>query len=199
LGVTGKRPIEMIIGITGCYCSGKNTLCELFAKQGFSIIDVDRIGYIALEAKQTEIIRIFGEDILSEDRIDRKKLGSIIFGDPQKRNELEKIVHPWMIKKVKDLMDIDKNIIINAALLIEMCLFVLCDVVIGIDVREDLAIERGIERDRLPRDEVINRLRAQIPLKEKLHYVDKIIENNHKIDEFRKKITAVYREIQNKM
>ena len=47
-------------------------------------------------------------------------------------------------------------------------------------------------------DEVINRLRAQISLKEKLHYVDKIIENNHGIDEFRKKITAVYREFQNK-
>ena len=186
----------MIIGITGCYCSGKNTVCELFAKRGFSIIDVDRIGYIALLEKQTEIICIFGENILSNDRIDRKKLGSVVFGDPQKRNELEKIVHPWMIKKVKDLMDKDKNIIINAALLIEMCLFVLCDIVIGIDVREELAIERGIERDHLPREEILMRLRAQIPLKEKLHYVDKIIENNHGIDEFRKKVAAVYREIQ---
>ena len=82
----------MIIGITGCYCSGKNTVCELFANQGFSIIDVDRIGYIALEEKRTEIVSIFGEDILSEERIDRKKLGGIVFGDSQKRNELEKIV-----------------------------------------------------------------------------------------------------------
>ena len=189
----------MIVGITGCYCSGKNTVCDFFAKQGYSIIDVDRIGYNALEAKREEIVYIFGKKILLDKRIDRKKLGSIVFGDLEKRRELEKIVHPWMIKTVKELIDKKKNSIINAALLIEMCLFVLCDIVIGIDVREEHAIERGIERDHLPRDEILKRLRAQIPLKEKLHYVDKIIENNQGIDEFRKKVAAVYREIQNKI
>ncbi len=178
----------MVVGITGNYCSGKNSACQVFAKHGYEVIDVDKIGHEALEARQREVVAAFGEEVLKDGRIYRKKLGNIVFGNEEKKKKLESIVHPWMIRRVKSLTGKNENIVINAALLIEMCLFVLCDFVIGIDVEEKTALRRGISRDMIPPEEALKRLRAQIPLKEKIYYVDKIIENSGSLQEFREKI-----------
>ena len=185
----------MIVGITGNYCSGKDSASRLFAEQGFAIVDVDKIGYLALEQKREELLRHFGEGVLSGGGIDRKKLGAIVFADGERKRELEHIVHPWMIGRVKSMVRGRGDMVINAALLVEMCLFVLCDYVLGIDVSEETAIERGVARDSLSRGEARARLRSQIPLKEKLHYVDKIIENNGSFDEFAEEVTGLIRSI----
>ena len=178
----------MIVGITGNYCSGKDSASRFFSQHGFTVIDVDKVGYEALEAKREEIVRTFGEDIVTGDRVDRKKLGRIVFSDSGMKKKLESIVHPWMIRKVKGALCRDGDTVINAALLVEMCLFVLCDFVLGIQVKEGRAIERGMARDALSRKEVNERIRAQIPLKQKIQYVDKIIDNNGTIEEFEKRI-----------
>lgn len=178
----------MIVGITGNYCSGKSIASVLFLSKGYRIIDVDTIGHEALRAKQDEIVRVFGRGILKEGSIDRTTLGSIIFSNSDEKKKLEAIVHPLMIKQVKLMVRNEKKCVINAALLVEMCLFVLCDFVIGIDVSEVVAIQRGMARDGISRHEAVLRLRAQIPLKEKLQFVDKVIENNKTREEFEKEV-----------
>jgi dephospho-CoA kinase len=178
----------MIVGITGCYCSGKSVASTVLQERGYYVIDVDKIGHEALDVKKNEIVRAFGENILHNGSIDRKKLGRLVFVNAGERKKLESIVHPWMIKKVRSITVEQKNTVINAALLIEMCLFVLCDFVIGIDIDQHIAIERGMTRDHLTKGEALRRLKAQIPLKEKLHYVDKVIENNESIEKFKSKV-----------
>ncbi len=185
----------MIVGITGNYCSGKDSASLIFADHGYSIIDVDKIGYEALEVKKDEIISAFGGEVVLDGLIDRKKLGEIVFKKSEEKKKLEAIAHPWMIRRVKTLSERDKNTVINAALLVEMCLFVLCDFVLGIEIDEEIAVTRGIKRDHLSREEVVGRWRAQIPLKEKLYYVDKIIDNNGGIDDFKEKIAGVIKQI----
>ena len=180
----------MVIGVTGIYCSGKNYVSRIISEYGFKIIDVDEIGHLALEIKKDEIVKEFGTEILEENhgekrKISRGKLGKIVFFDPEKLDRLEKIVHPWMIKEVKRRIYEYENSVVNAALLIEMCLFVLCDYVIGIDVDIDIAIERAMLRDDLTRHEAELRIRRQIPLKEKKHYVDIVIDNNGAINDLR--------------
>jgi len=181
----------MVIGITGNYCSGKNVACAQFEQVGFSIIDVDSLGHEALEVKRQEVVDFFGMDILHGNGIDRAKLGAIVFGDGGKMKELERIVHPWMIRRVRHLTTECTDCVINAALLVEMCLFTLCDRVIGILVEEKVAVERAGRRDRVSKEEALRRIRSQIPTKEKLHFVDTVIDNNGDLDTFRRNVASV--------
>ena len=181
----------MVIGITGNYCSGKDVACAQFEQAGFSIIDVDSLGHEALEVKRQEVVDTFGKHLLHGNGIDRAKLGAIVFSDGGKMKELERIVHPWMIRRVRQLTTESTDCVINAALLVEMCLFTLCDRVIGILVEEEVAVGRAGRRDGLSREEALRRIRSQIPTKEKLHFVDTVIDNNGALDTFRQSVASV--------
>jgi dephospho-CoA kinase len=204
----------MIVGITGGYCSGKSVASGVMRDLGYEIVEVDRIGHEALEAKVDELVSAFGEGILSGggtrsrgrtprgrgggrngDRngraggsVDRGRLGGIVFADPEARRKLEAIVHPWMIRRVKEEIRGKRRVVIDAALLIEMCLFTLCDTVLGIEASEETAVGRGMERGGLTREQALLRVRAQIPLKQKLQYVDKVVGNDGDIGAFKKEI-----------
>ena len=181
----------MIVGLTGNYCSGKSMACSLFQQYGYEDIDVDLIGHEVLEDKKREIVKVFGERILKGGLINRKRLGDIVFNDLTKKQKLEAIVHPEMVSRVKKIVKNKRDVVINAALLIEMGLFSLCDTVIGLEVEEEVAVKRGMARDMLSSEEAALRLKAQIPLKEKLHYVDKIIDNNGEKEDFEHRVRAL--------
>lgn len=81
--------------ITGSIASGKSTVVNLLKERGFSVIDADVIAHEQLEICKGEIVREFGEQILDEaGKIDRKKLGAIVFSEPKKLKNLEQILHP---------------------------------------------------------------------------------------------------------
>ena len=81
--------------ITGSIASGKSTVVNLLKERGFSVIDADLIAHEQLEICKCEIVKAFGEQILDEaGRIDRKKLGAIVFREPKKLKNLEQILHP---------------------------------------------------------------------------------------------------------
>ena len=81
--------------ITGSIASGKSTVVNLLKERGFSVIDADLIAHEQLEICKCEIIEVFGEQILDETgKIDRKKLGVIVFNEPKKLKNLEQILHP---------------------------------------------------------------------------------------------------------
>jgi dephospho-CoA kinase len=181
----------MVIGVTGGYCSGKNTAARLLVERGFALIDVDALGHRALEAKTDEVAARFGGDVLIDGRVDRKVLGRIVFSDGQAKADLERIVHPWMVRRVRALVGETGRSVINAALLIEMCLHVLCDLVIGIETERDRAIQRAQRRDGLSRADAASRLDSQIPVKAKLHLVDILIENNGTLNSFERRVAKV--------
>jgi dephospho-CoA kinase len=185
----------MIVGITGGYCSGKDTAARIFEENGFSLVDVDRIGHRALEAKKTEIAGAFGSQVISGGSVDRRKLGGIVFGDPDKKKELERIVHPWMVRRVRGQVLQPGNWAINAALLVEMCLHVLCDRVVAVDTDRETALRRAAERDGVSPAQAAVRLDAQTPVKEKLHLVDIVIENNGSKESFRANVNRLVRSL----
>ena len=81
--------------ITGSIASGKSTVVNLLKERGFSVIDADLIAHEQLEICKGEIVKVFGEQILGESsKIDRKKLGAIVFNEPKKLKNLEQILHP---------------------------------------------------------------------------------------------------------
>ena len=81
--------------ITGSIASGKSTVVNLLKERGFSVIDADVIAHEQLEICKREIVEVFGEQILDKvGKIDRKKLGAIVFNEPKKLKNLEQILHP---------------------------------------------------------------------------------------------------------
>ncbi len=171
----------MIIGITGSYASGKSTVAKLLKEAGYYEIDVDKIGHTALESKKEQIINKFGKVIIDENgEIDRKKLGNIVFNDNKKLEELNKIVHPFMIDQVlKELKSVEKEkIIINAALLYEMQLNTLCDKIIVVKTDEEILLKRAMKRDNRSEAQIRKILENQITYNENNLMADYISKNN---------------------
>ncbi|WP_204260310.1 dephospho-CoA kinase [Caloranaerobacter azorensis] len=116
-----------MIGLTGGIATGKSTVTRLLREFGYVVIDADKIAKEVVDVGKRaylDIVKEFGEDILDENnRIDRKRLGEIIFKDEKKRRKLNQIVHPIviqeMIDKIEQLSD-DKDVIfLDIPLLIE--------------------------------------------------------------------------------
>lgn len=127
-----------IIGLTGRAGSGKSE-AESVIKAFFSawILDLDKVGHEALKNPdiKTKLTQNFGDSIIIEHEIDRKKLGGIVFSDREKLNRLNAIVHPYMKECVIDFIKHHPNQdgVISGALLEEIGLLSICDVVITLE------------------------------------------------------------------
>jgi len=158
----------MVIGVTGKYCAGKNAVTRILEEKGFEVIDVDKLGHEALVYRQEDIVARFGRDILTPDnRIDRKKLGTKVFGRPGELLALEQIVHPWMKEQVNTGINQSENSrdkVINAALLFYLDLHHLCDVVFLVRASLVRRFFRAIRRDNLSWISVIKRFCSQTKL-----------------------------------
>ena len=159
----GEYSLVMVIGVTGKYCAGKSTVSQLLQEYGFSEVDVDKIGHAVLEEEKERVIMVFGKQILDQQgAIDRGRLGKIVFKNKRKRKKLEAILHPLMRKKIEDILnELRGNYIINAALLFQMKLHLLCDFVIFVCAPFWLRLKRALQRDKLYVKDVLLRFFSQ--------------------------------------
>lgn len=96
----------MIIGITGGIAAGKSTVAKLLNKlTNAEIINVDELGWKMLGKKKKQLLEIFGNKILTGNKIDRKKLGEIVFANEKKLKLLNSVVHPEIIKEIKKIIE----------------------------------------------------------------------------------------------
>lgn len=143
----------MILGLTGFYCSGKSTVEKILAEDyGLFILDMDKIGHEVLtwELPKEQLIAYFGEQILNENReIDRKKLGNIVFSDPEKLKFLNSTVHPWITQHLEKLIQRhqDQSIVISAALLLDAGLHHYCDKILVVNSFLWKILTRARKRD----------------------------------------------------
>ena len=156
----------MVIGLTGKAAAGKNVVSDAFARQGCSVIDVDKLGHCVLEQNQALLGETFGSEVLKGDKIDRKALGALVFSDPEKLKALEAITHPAMVKECKRLIDLAEKegkaaVIINAALLFRMQLYTLCDHVVLVEAPCISRFLRSKKRDMITLKKFLARERAQ--------------------------------------
>lgn len=182
----------LVIGLTGNIGSGKSTVARRLESLGAKVIDADQVarevvlpGTPALE----EIVKSFGPGVLnSEGELDRKKMGNIVFADPQARARLNEITHPRIKEAIR--REIEKNsvnadsctcggvVVMEAPLLIEVGLHHDVDEIWVVKVDEDEQIERLAERDGLTPAEARRRIAAQLPQEEKLKYARRVIDNS---------------------
>ncbi len=153
----------MVVGLTGKYCAGKDTVARAFSAEGWSVIDVDWLGHEALETRAREVIDAFGPGVQrAPGVVDRKALGRIVFTDPDARRRLERIVHPLMAERARqDIARRGGNVVLNAAVLHRMGLDRDCGAVVFVTSPWILRLARAMRRDRLSLREALARLSAQ--------------------------------------
>lgn len=92
---------EYAIVLTGGIATGKSTVADYFAKEGFKIIDADRIAHDVLDGQHQKIAQMFGETFVKQGKVDRKALGAVIFADSSKRKALESLLHPLIYSEIE--------------------------------------------------------------------------------------------------
>jgi dephospho-CoA kinase len=149
----------MILGLTGGYCAGKNTVAQILAGKGWTCIDVDKLGHEAMEEARAAIVARFGPTALGPDGLlDRRALARLLFSDPAALADQEAIVHPIAIRLMDERIEAavaaaraagrEPRVCVNAALLHRTDRIASCDAVI--EVRAPLLVRawRGARRDR---------------------------------------------------
>jgi len=149
-----------------------------------------------------EITDEFGSKIQNSDEtINRKKLGEIIFRDQDKRQKLNKITHPRILAKIKERIESYKKekvkvVIIEAALVAENGgLKNLLDYLIVVTADEETQISRIAERDNLTREDALSRIRSQMPISEKIKHATFIIDNSGSLAETRTRVEGIWEKI----
>ncbi len=156
----------MIIGLTGKSCAGKDTVAALLPPDRFTVIDVDALGHVALEANHKALREAFGDGIFSADgKVDRKVLGPIVFSNPEKLKTLNAITHPWMrdeaLRMAHEAESEGKRAVINAALLESMGFVPCCDLIVLVVAPYDVRAKRALERDGMTEERFRDRAAAQ--------------------------------------
>lgn len=196
--------MALIIGLTGGIVSGKSTVARMFKDLGAKIVDADKLGHKVIlpqEIAWKRIIKIFGKDILQKDQtINREKLGKIVFANQNLLKKLNKITHPEIIKLIKKEISLAKNdskeekniLIIDAALIYETKIDRLMDKIIVVYLDEEEQLKRLIKRNNLSKKEALQKIKSQIPLKEKIEIADYVIDNSNSLDKTREQVKKIW-------
>lgn len=195
----------MVVGITGGIASGKSLVSGILKGLGFTVIDLDEIAREVVkkgEPAWKEIVDVFGRDILLPDEeIDRKRLGRLVFEDKERLRLLNSITHPRIIDNARRMVrkalgsDPFRVVFVDAALLIESGYYTEMDRVIIVYADEETQLKRIMARDGLSEEEALRRIRAQMPLKEKLAYADYVIYNDKDIKATERQVMEIVKRL----
>lgn len=174
----------MVIGLTGGIASGKSLVADILRELGAEIIDADEV-YRSLIVPGAplydKIVSQWGNEILDDNRhIDRRKLGTMVFSDPELRHRLDALTHPGIIESIKKRLQRSGETIsvVVAPLLLEAGQKGLVDQIWLVVLDEDAQLRRLSGRDKLSIEEARKRIESQMPQKEKEKYADLTIDNS---------------------
>lgn len=194
-----------VIGLTGGIASGKSLVSQQLAERGAVVVDADKLGHESYR-KGTEtyraLVEAFGEDIVGPDgEIDRKVLGSKVFGNPEARQKLNQIVWPAIKRLGAERIEKLRQegvavVVLEAAVLIEAEWLDLVDEVWIVEVSPDIARKRLIERNGLSVEEAQARIQSQLTNEKRRPYATLVIENNGSLEDLRRALNDAWSKIE---
>jgi dephospho-CoA kinase len=194
----GKR---IVVGLTGNIATGKSKVARLLADLGAEVIDADRVAHEVMRpdgAAYGAVVRAFGPEVLTaEGRIDRAKLGGIVFRDPAALRRLEEAVHPAVIAEVEQRIGRTpaQVIVVEAIKLLEAGMYRDYDAVWVVTAPRELQIARLVATRGMSEEEAAVRVDAQPPQEEKAALADLVIANDGDVDELREKVEAAWAQL----
>ena len=171
---------EYAVALTGGIATGKSTVAKFFSFFGFTVIDADNIAHEVLDQQYKAVGKLFGDKVIKNKKVKRKKLGKIVFKDEKKRKELEALVHPLIYEEIERLSEAEdrlaKPYLIDIPLFfetkrypIEKSLLVYTD--------KKTQIKRLMHREGYSKKEAKRRIDSQLDIEKKRKKSDYIIDN----------------------
>jgi dephospho-CoA kinase len=193
------------VGLTGGIATGKSYVVSVLGELGCETSDADRLAHEAIAPGRPayeEILAAFGREILdSEGRIERARLGRIVFADAEARARLNAIVHPRVYEAQQawfaevEARNPDAIAVVDAALMIETGSYRRFDLLVVVHCRPELQLERLTARSGLAREDAEARIKAQMPSDEKLKYADYSIDTSGGFEDTRRRVVELYEKL----
>lgn len=193
------------VGLTGNIASGKTCAAEAFADLGARVIDADRVAHGLLE-RGTEaygrIVESFGEGILDpEGRIDRRRLGNIVFFDEERLRLLNRITHPLVAREIErriteaERETPDGILIVDAALMVETGGYRRFHFLVVVSCAPEMQLRRLMQRNALTAAEAKARMESQMPIAEKKKLAHYTIDTSGTLAGTREQVALIYRDL----
>jgi len=192
---------KLVLGLTGSFGSGKTTVAGILKYYGAKIIDADKIAHQVIKPGKpayNKIVHTFGAKVLNEDKsINRHLLAQIVFNHRNLLIKLNSVVHPEVIKVIKDELKRAKVdvAVIDAPLLIETGLDKLAHKLIVVKINKTEQFRRLQEKLGLSKRDIQLRINCQLPLEDKVRLADFVIDNNKTISETKKQAVEIRRKL----
>lgn len=172
-----------LIGITGGIGSGKSTIAKVFMSIGYPVYNSDTRAKELINSNEKLINSIkfsFGDDLYNSQGLDRKKMASIVFNNPEKLELLNSIIHPTVGKDFEKWIDLQNTsfILKEAAILFETGIYKSLHKTILVSAPQETRIERVIKRDNTNQEEVLSRMNNQWSEEKKTELADYVIDNS---------------------
>lgn len=189
-----------VYGLTGGIGSGKSTVAKLIEAYGVPVVSADELSRMVVAPGSPglqAVVAAFGDAVLGDDgSLDRAKLAAIVFAEPERRAQLEKILHPRIRDRFEEVLDIleksgHERVVYEVPLLFENDLHHMMDGVIVVTAREDLRIARVCERSGLTPEEVRARIAAQLDDATRQARADYVISNNGDVGDLQREVEVL--------
>jgi dephospho-CoA kinase len=193
-----------IIGLTGGIGSGKSTVSRFLTELGAVILDVDKVGHEAFKPDTDvwrEVMAAFGRQVVTPNGdIDRKKLGEIVFGNPESLSRLNQIMHPRMYDMVKAQLEEYRRqevdvVVLKAPLLIEVGWASLVDEVWVTVASQSTVLRRLEKRSGLSEQQSLARIRSQLSSEERVRHADVVIDTECDLNELKPKVYKLWQKL----
>ena len=190
------------VGLTGGIGAGKSEVSRLLVEHGAVLIDADRIAREVVAPGTpglAAVVDAFGADVLAPDGgLDRPKLGSIVFADPEKLAVLNSIVHPLVGARSRELEEAASEhavVVHDVPLLAENGLAALYDLVIVVDASPGTQLDRLVRLRGMTEDDARARMAAQATREKRLQIADVVIDNDVPLKELERRVREVWAEL----
>jgi dephospho-CoA kinase len=193
------------VGLTGGIASGKTAVSKIFASFGAKVLDADEVAREVLLPGQpawTKLRQAFGQEFFHPDgTVKRKQLRKLVFADPEKRSQLNAIVHPEVMKEINRRSEIFSSsdqtevLLVDVPLLLEVGLVNRFDKIVVVYVSESVQISRLLQRDGISEEEAKQALKAQMALSKKVEQADYVIDNSGTLEETQAQVKRVWQEL----
>lgn len=179
------------IVLTGGIASGKSSVGSLLSLYGFKIVDADKIAHAKLDESVDQVAELFGSRFIVGGRVDRKKLGGLIFEDEDARHRLEALLHPKIKEEIRNQSRLceERGIpyILDIPLFFEKRNYPIDEVAVVYALPEQ-QVERLLKREGYTIEEAHSRLKAQLPIDRKRELASFVIDNTRDLKHLQKEV-----------
>ena len=181
--------------LSGGIATGKSSVGKIFRQYGVDIIDADSVAHEILEEQKEEIVRLFGERYLKDGKVNRKRLGGLVFGSSDAKKRLEDLLHPLIYKEIErrsNMLDaLKKPYFIDIPLFYETNRYPI-ETSVLVYAPKNIQLKRLIKRNSFSKKEATERIESQMDIEIKKKLATHVIDNSGSLHALQRECDRIY-------